>query len=281
MADRAREDIGTLANLRVPGRDGLVPLSSVATLSIESGPAQIDRYDRRRYVTVSADLGSLPLSKALAAAKQLPATKSMPSSVNLIQTGDAEIAAEFAQGFGIAIVVGVLCVFSVLVLLFKDFFQPITILSAIPLSIGGAFFALLVARSELNVPSMIGLVMLMGIVTKNSILLVEYAVLGMVERGLSLHDALLDACHKRARPIVMTTVAMIAGMLPIALGLGADASFRQPMAVAGIGGLVTSTALSLLVVPVAFTYVDGLERRLRGLFHGNSDVKPSGEMEAR
>ena len=269
MADRAREDIDTLANLRVPGRSGFVPLSSVATLSVESGPAQIDRYDRRRYVTVSADLGGMPLSKALAAAKQLPAAKGMPSSVNLIQTGDAEIAAEFAQGFGMAIVVGVLCVFSVLVLLFKDFFQPITILSAIPLSIGGAFFALLVGRSELNVPSMIGLVMLMGIVTKNSILLVEYAVIGMGERGLSMHDALLDACHKRARPIVMTTVAMIAGMLPIALGLGADASFRQPMAVAVIGGLVTSTALSLLVVPVAFTYVDGLERRLRSWFHRN------------
>jgi multidrug efflux pump subunit AcrB len=107
---------------------------------------------------------------------------------------------------------------------------------------------------------MIGVVMLMGIVTKNSILLVEYAVVGMRERGLPLHEALIDACHKRARPIVMTTVAMIAGMLPIALGLGADASFRQPMATAVIGGLLTSTALSLLVVPVVFTYINGVER---------------------
>ena len=260
IADAAREDIDTLANLRVNGRDGLVPLSSVASLSVESGPSQIDRYDRRRYVTVNADLGGMPLGAALAAATELPAVKGMPSGVKLIQTGDAEIAGELASGFSMALTVGVLCVFSVLVLLFKDFLQPITILSAIPLSLGGALVALLIARSELDVPAMIGLVMLMGIVTKNSILLVEYAVVGMRERGLSLHDALIDACHKRARPIVMTTLAMIAGMLPIALGFGADASFRQPMATAVIGGLLTSTALSLLVVPVVFTYVDGVER---------------------
>jgi multidrug efflux pump subunit AcrB len=267
IADAARQDIDTLANLRVTGREGLVPLSSVASVSVESGPSQIDRYDRRRYVTVNADLGGMPLGAALAAATNLPSVKGMPSSVQLIQTGDAEVAGELAAGFSMALAVGVLCVFSVLVLLFKDFLQPITILSAIPLSLGGALVALLLARSELDVPAMIGLVMLMGIVTKNSILLVEYAVVGKRDRGLSLHAALLDACHNRARPIVMTTVAMIAGMLPVALGLGADASFRQPMATAVIGGLITSTALSLLVVPVVFTYVDGIEqwfvRRIR------------------
>jgi multidrug efflux pump subunit AcrB len=166
-----------------------------------------------------------------------------------------------------AIIIGVLCVFCVLVLLFKDFLQPITILSAIPLSVGGAVLALMVTRSELNIPSMIGLVMLMGIVTKNSILLVEYAVAGMRARGLSLHDALIDACHKRARPIVMTTVAMVAGMLPIALGFGADSSFRQPMAIAVIGGLLTSTALSLLVVPVVFTYIAQFENGIAAMVH--------------
>ena len=259
IADAARQDMDTLANMRVNGRDGLVPLSSVASLSVESGPSQISRYDRHRYVTVNADLGGLPLGAALAAASALPSVKGLPSSVKLIQTGDAEIAAELASGFGMAIVIGILCVYCVLTLLFKDFLQPVTILSAIPLSLGGAFVALLAAHSELDIPAMIGLVMLMGIVTKNSILLVEYAVVGVHERGMTLHDALLDACHKRARPIIMTTVAMIAGMLPIALGLGADASFRQPMATAVIGGLLTSTALSLLVVPVVFTYVDGFE----------------------
>jgi len=266
IPDAARQRLDTVANLHVRGRNGLVPLASVATLSMESGPSQIDRFDRRRYVTVTADLGGMPLGEALAAAKALPAAQTMPSSVKLIETGDAEIMVELMGGFGMAIVVGLLCVFCVLVLLFHDFFQPMTILSAVPLSLGGAFVALLVSKGMLSIPSMIGLVMLMGIVTKNSILLVEYAVVGINERGLSIRDALLDACHKRARPIVMTTVAMIAGMLPIALGLGADASFRQPMAIAVIGGLVTSTALSLLVVPVAFTYVDGLERRLLGLF---------------
>ncbi|HSI60724.1 MAG TPA: efflux RND transporter permease subunit [Ideonella sp.] len=262
LPDAARQDLHTLAELRVHGRDGAVPLGSVASLSVASGPSQIERYDRRRYVTVNADLGGLPLGDAMAAARALPAVTALPSSVELVEAGDAELAAELASGFGIAIATGVLCMFCVLVLLFKDFLQPITILSALPLSLGGAFVALLLARSELDVPAMIGLVMLMGIVAKNSILLVEYAVLGRRERGLALHEALLDACHKRARPIVMTTVAMIAGMLPIALGLGADASFRQPMATAVIGGLITSTVLSLLVVPVVFTYVAAAERWL-------------------
>ncbi len=263
IADAARQNLDTLANMRLKGRVSPVPLSSVADLSLESGPSQIDRYDRHRYVTVDADLGGMPLGAALKAALDLPAARGLPSSVRLIQSGDAETAAELASGFGIAIVVGVLCLFCVLALLFKDFLQPITILSVLPLSFGGAFVALLVARSELDLPAMIGVVMLIGIVTKNSILLVEYTVGGIRDRGLLRDAAILEACRKRARPIIMTTFAMTAGMLPIALGFGADSSFRQPMAVAAIGGLLSSTALSLLVVPVVFTYVDGLERRLR------------------
>lgn len=262
LGDDLRKELDTIADMRLSGREGPIPLSSVASVSLSSGPSQIDRYDRRRYVTVQADLAGMPLGDALAAVAALPSVRGMPSNVELIEAGDAELAAELAAGFGMALVVGVLCIFCVLVLLFKDFLQPITILSAIPLSVGGAFLALLLARSELGVPAMIGLVMLMGIVTKNSILLVEYAVVGITERGLTVRDALIDACHKRARPIVMTTVAMIAGMLPIALGLGADASFRQPMAIAVIGGLISSTALSLLVVPVAFSCLDALHRRV-------------------
>jgi multidrug efflux pump subunit AcrB len=266
VADAARQDVNTLANMRVAGRGGLVPLSSVASLSLESGPSEIDRYDRQRYVTVTADLGGMPLGTALAAANNLPAVLGMPSSVKLLQSGDAETANQLMNGFGMAIIVGVLSVFCVLVLLFRDFLQPVTILSAIPLSLGGAFLALLAVHSELDIPSMIGFIMLMGIVTKNSILLVEYAIVGIRERGLSRYDALIDACHKRARPIVMTTVAMIAGMSPIALGLGADSSFRQPMAIAVIGGLMTSTMLSLLIVPVVYTYIDDLEHLLGRLF---------------
>lgn len=271
VPDASRQDLETVANLRVRGRDGLIPLSTVAQLAIESGPTQIDRYDRRRYATVTADLGHTPLGQALTKARALPAIQAMPSSVELIESGDAETMAELMTGFSMAIVIGLVCVYCVLVLLFHDFFQPLTILFAIPLSAGGAFVALLMTRGMLSLPSMIGLVMLMGIVTKNSILLVEYALMGIQKQGLSVFEALINACHKRVRPIIMTTLAMIAGMMPIALGLGADASFRQPMAIAVIGGLVTSTALSLLVVPVAFTYINDFERMLHRWFSPKSE----------
>lgn len=263
ISDDARADLETIANLRVPGRDGLVPLGAVAELSMASGPSQIDRYDRKRNVMVTADLNGTPLGAALAQVDALPSIRSMPASVALVPAGGAEMGEELGMGFVTALIAGVLCIYCVLVLLFGDFLQPVTILSAIPLAIGGAFLALLLGGSALNMPAMIGLVMLMGIVTKNSILLVEYAIVGIKDRGLSRREALLDACHKRARPILMTTVAMIAGMAPIALGLGADASFRQPMAVAVIGGLLTSTFLSLIVVPVVFTLVDDVEQRIR------------------
>ena len=267
IADAARQDLDKLSNLRVGGRDGPVPLSSVANLSIESGPSRIDRYDRHRYVTVDADLGGTPLGAALNAALDLPAVRGMPSGVKLIQSGDAETAAELASGFGIAVLVGILSLFCILALLFSDFLQPITILSVLPLSFGGAFVALLVARSELDLPAMIGVVMLIGIVSKNSTLLVEYTVVSIRDHGLPPHEAVVEACRNRVRAIVMTTFAMTAGMLPLALGFGADSSFRQPMAIAATGGLLSSTALSLLVVPVVFTYVDGFEQRLRSLWH--------------
>lgn len=275
VPDAMRQDMDALAGLSVPGRDGLVPLSSVAALAVESGLAQIDRYDRRRYVTVTADLGGRSLGEALATARALPSVQNLSADVSLLQSGDAELAAELSSGLVLAIVTGILCMFCVLIVLFKDFFLPITILSAIPLSLGGAFVALLLMGSQLDVPSMIGLVMLMGIVTKNSILLVEYAVLARRERALSVTDALLDACHKRARPIVMTTVAMIAGMLPIALGWGADASFRQPMAIAVIGGLITSTLLSLVIVPSVFSYVHDFETWLGRRFNTQASLAAS------
>lgn len=266
IADAARQDIETLSNLRVPTRNGSTSLATIAEISSSTGPSQIDRFDRQRFVTVNADLGGTPLGKALESAKALPAIKGMPSSVKLIEAGDSEIMVELFSNFGVAIGIGVLCVFCILVLLFKDFFQPITILSAIPLSIGGAVVALLATGEQLGLPALIGIVMLLGIVTKNSILLVEYIIVAMRDQGLSRHDAIIDACHNRARPIVMTTIAMIAGMVPVAFGFGGDASFRQPMAISVIGGLVTSTALSLLVVPVTFTYIHGLEMRIGRLF---------------
>jgi multidrug efflux pump subunit AcrB len=194
--------------------------------------------------------------------------KNLPASVQAADLGDAQEMEGLFDSFGIAMLIGVLCIYCVLVLLFTDFMQPVTILAALPLSIGGAFVALLVTGKALSMPSLIGLIMLMGIVTKNSILLVDYAILAR-KAGMSRTDALVDACHKRSRPIVMTTIAMGAGMLPLALGWSGDPSFRSPMAVAVIGGLITSTLLSLLVVPAVFTYVDDFEHwmgaKVRGL----------------
>lgn len=263
LPDRVRQDPAALGNLRIRGNGGLIPLEHLATINIRSGPAQIARYDRRRQVTVEAELGGMPLGDALNAARALPSIADLPSNVQVVESFDAEFMADLRKAFGLALLVGALSIYAVLVVLFRDFLQPITILSAIPLSVGGAFVGLLLGGSELGLPAMIGLVMLMGIVTKNSILLVDYIVLALRGRGILLQEALLDACHKRARPIVMTTAAMVAGMLPIALGYGSDASFRRPMALAVIGGLITSTALSLLVVPAVFSYIHDFERRLR------------------
>ncbi len=251
----ARSDLAAIKEMRVPGNHGLVPLSSVANVTIGSGPAQIDRFDRSRNVDIDAELGGLPLGEVTRAIDKLPSIVNLPAGVRKIDAGDGERMKELFGSFGLAMVTGILCVYLVLVLLFKDFLQPITILAALPLSVGGAFLALLLAGQYLSMPAMIGLLMLMGITTKNSILLVEYAIVSMRDRGMELTDALLDACHKRARPIVMTTLAMIAGMSPVALGLDADTSFRAPMGIAVIGGLITSTLLSLVVVPVVFTYV--------------------------
>jgi HAE1 family hydrophobic/amphiphilic exporter-1 len=166
---------------------------------------------------------------------------------------------ELFGNFILAIGAGVLMVFAVLVLLFVRVFQPITILFALPLSLGGAVLGLLITGKAFSLPAVIGVLMLMGIVGKNSILLVDFAIEEM-RAGRDRLTALLEAGHKRARPIVMTTVAMVAGMLPVAVGLGGDASFRTPMAIAVIGGLITSTALTLVIVPAVFTLIDDLER---------------------
>jgi multidrug efflux pump subunit AcrB len=207
------------------------------------------------------------LGKVQSAALALPSILKLPAGIELAPIGDAEAMKELFASFGLAMATGVLCIYIVLVLLFKDFMQPTTILAALVLSIPGAFLALFLSRTALSMPSMIGLIMLMGIATKNSILLVEYAIISRRERGMNRLEALLDACRKRARPIVMTTMAMGAGMLPVALNLGmGDGSFREPMAIVVIGGLITSTFLSLLVVPVVFTYVDDVVQWLSRRF---------------
>jgi len=271
----ARTDLELLERLAVPGARGPVMLGNVATLSIESGPAQIDRYDRLRNINFEIELNGQPLGEVEARALALPSLQNLPPGVTQATVGDAEAMAELFDSFGLAMLTGVLCIYIVLVLLFHDFVQPVTILAALVLSIPGAFLALFVTQSALSMPSMIGLIMLMGIATKNSILLVEYAIMARREHGMSRTAALLDACHKRARPIIMTTIAMGAGMMPIAIGLGTDPSFRAPMAIVVIGGLITSTFLSLLVIPVVFTYVDDLVQKVNGWLHRKRPPVPA------
>ena len=287
LEDAARRDLSVLERLSVPSlRPGAGPvmLAQVASLEIAAGPAVIDRYDRSRNVNFEIELSGLPLGDVTRAVQDLPAVKNLPAGVKVVEIGDAEVMGELFASFGLAMLTGVLCIYIVLVLLFKDFLHPVTILAALPLSLGGAFVGLLLAQKSFSMPSLIGLIMLMGIATKNSILLVEYAIVARrghdgsdgrpAVAGMSRGEALLDACHKRARPIIMTTLAMGAGMLPIAFGLGAaDPSFRSPMSIAVIGGLITSTVLSLLVVPAVFTYVDDLEqwfRRMLAKLNGKS-----------
>jgi multidrug efflux pump subunit AcrB len=281
LAEAARQDLGVLARLTVPGTHGPVMLGQVATLEMTGGPAVIDRYDRARNVNFEIELSGLPLGDVTAAVQKLPSVKQLPAGVKVVEIGDAEVMGELFASFGLAMLTGVLCIYIVLVLLFKSFLHPVTILCALPLALGGAFVGLLIAQKSFSMPSLIGLIMLMGIATKNSILLVEYAIVARRDRQMSRLDALIDACHKRARPIIMTTLAMGAGMMPIALGLGAaDPSFRSPMSIAVIGGLITSTVLSLLVVPAVFTYVDDIgdwSRRMAGKLRRRGKVAPLAE----
>ena len=266
LPDAARTDLDLLARLPVPGARGAVPLGNVASLSLDSGPAQIDRYDRQRNINFEIELNQQPLGEVQKQALALPSLRNLPPGIAQSTVGDAEAMGELFASFGLAMLTGVLCIYIVLVLLFKGFVQPMTILVALVLSIPGAFVALYVTQTALSMPSMIGLIMLMGIATKNSILLVDYVLIARNEHGLPRWEAVVDGCRKRARPIIMTTIAMGAGMMPIALGIGVDPSFRAPMAIVVIGGLITSTFLSLLVIPVVFTFVDDLIGFLGGQF---------------
>ncbi|MBZ9719197.1 efflux RND transporter permease subunit [Mesorhizobium sp. AD1-1] len=262
LDEHARDDVAWIAGLQLPAGNGTIPLGSVTDMSFDVGPAQIDRLDRRGSATVEGELAGLTLGQATQRLRTMSAMKSLPPGVMEVPAGDVERMQQLFSGFAVAIGSGVVLMYAVLVLLFGTFVQPITLLTALPLSLGGALGALMLTRGSLAVPALIGILLLMGIAAKNSILLVEYAILARREQGLDLTTAILDAARKRARPIVMTSVAMSAGMLPIALGIGADAEFRAPMAIAVIGGLISSTALSLLYVPVVYSLMDGLENRL-------------------
>lgn len=262
LSDESRADMNVLSSLYVPSSTseaGAVKLSEVATLRRATGEAEIRRLDRMRSIKITVQ-SEEELSEVIDAVKNLPILQNLPEGVSAIDEGQADSMAELFTGFAIAMSVGIFCIFGVLVLLFYKVLQPFTILMALPLSIGGAFIGLVVTGASLSISSLIGFIMLMGIATKNSILLVDYAIIAE-KAGLQRLDAILDACKKRARPIIMTTIAMGAGMLPLVFGWGgADATFRRPMAVAVLGGLITSTFLSLVVIPVVYTLMDDLGR---------------------
>ncbi|MGA0602742.1 efflux RND transporter permease subunit [Caulobacter sp. KR2-114] len=262
-----RADLATIKNLRLPtASGGWTTLDTVADVYFEAGAAQISRFDRKRNITTTADLsGGAQLGDVLQKVNRLPILQHLPAGIAPASQGQEQAIGQLFGGFIAAIASAVGLVYAVMVLLFRSFFKPVVILAALPTAIGGAFLALLLWHSMLAIPSLIGFLMLMGLAAKNSILLVEYAI-EREREGHSQRDSLIEACRERARPIIMTTLAMASGMLPTALSLGEGSEFRQPMAVAVIGGLITSTALSLVLVPVVYEFVDDVERWLSPRF---------------
>ncbi|MGO7413395.1 efflux RND transporter permease subunit [Rhizobium ruizarguesonis] len=280
FSPETRTKLDDIKNMRVAGTNGNVDLGSIADIRIGGSPSEIDRIDRMRNVTLSVELNGRILGDVNREAQALPALQHLPSGVTLVEQGELQRSSELFQSFGLAMAIGVFCIYAILVLLFHDFLQPFTLLMALPLSLGGALVPLVVTGTSFSMSAVIGLLMLMGVVTKNSILLIEYAIMSR-RQGMPRFDALVDACHKRARPIIMTTIAMACGMLPVALSLtGGDSSFRQPMAIVVIGGVMMSTLLSLVVIPVIFTFVDDLNEALKHLVHRTGPDTADAEPQA-
>ncbi len=276
-------DVDVLRTMQVISSHGnSVPLSAVADFSFSSGPTLLERYDRQRKISLEGNLDGLSLGDAMAKIMDLPAVKNLPPGIKMQNTGDVEAMEELNAGFLFAISVGLLLVYAVQVLLYKDWLQPVTRMAALPLSIGGAFVLLLLTGTDLTLPAIIGILTLMGISDKNSILLVDY-MLDKLHEGMPKNEAIIEGCMVRARPIIMTSLAMLAGMLPIAVGFTLDGSFRAPMAIAVIGGLVSSTMLSLIFVPVLFSYVrdfeDWLFPKLRRLTRNGGKTNESENRE--
>ncbi|TXN71710.1 efflux RND transporter permease subunit [Methylobacterium sp. WL18] len=275
LPESLRGRLSELETLKVPVKGGAaVPLATVADISLGQGPTGIDRYDRSVRVAIEGDMqGTDALAELIKQVMNLPTAKNLPPGVTISQTGDAEVMGEVFEGFALAMGAGLMMVFGVLILLFGNFLQPLTILFSLPLSIGGAILALLICNMPISMPVVIGILMLMGVVTKNAIMLVDFAV-EQIHAGVDRTTAIVDAGRKRARPIVMTTIAMAAGMVPSAMAFGIGGEFRAPMAVAVIGGLIVSTVLSLVFVPAIFVLMDDLSRllgRLFGRFVGERD----------
>ena len=280
LNNAAREDLNRIAALKISTSFGTtVPLASVADVVIAEGPSTVNRLNRERRATIGANLPvGVPLGTATERFKEIVESVELPPGVVVQEAGDAEVQNELMASFGNAMIMGLMLVLTVLILLFKSVIQPFTILFSLPLAIGGVAAALILTNSAVSMPVLIGILMLMGIVTKNAILLIDFAI-EMRVQGMDRFAAVMEAGHKRARPIVMTSIAMSAGMLPSALGVGEGGSFRAPMATAVIGGIIVSTALSLVVVPAFYLIMDDLSRLLGKVF-GRFVGKKEAEAEA-
>ncbi|MBA4354240.1 MAG: transporter, partial [Novosphingobium sp.] len=256
-------DLSTLENLPVPtASGGSVPLSRVAAITFGSGPTQIQRYNQNRRVFVGADLPpGVIKGDAMTAIMKLPIMTDLPQGVSNTAAGEDKFQAEMMASFGVALGSGILLVFSVLVLLYHRFISPLVNMGSLFLAPLGGLIAIALLGQSLSLPVFIGILMLFGIVAKNSILLIDFALEEMAA-GKAKLEAITEAGHKRAQPIVMTTVAMVAGMVPTALAVGGDSGWRAPMGVVVIGGLTLSTLLTLLIVPAGFSLADGLEKRI-------------------
>jgi HAE1 family hydrophobic/amphiphilic exporter-1 len=271
----ARQSLESLSALQVPTAFGaMTTLGSVADISLQPGPAKINRFDRRRQLTIEADLNAgAQLGDAARAIHNLPIMRNLPPGVRQSTVGDQRSMDQLFASLGLVFFVGVSMIYAVLVLLFGSVLKPVTILAALPPAVSGAFAILLITGLGLNLPSLIGILMLLGLSAKNSILLVEYAIEREAE-GMTRLDAVMDACRQRARPILMTSLAMGAGMLPAALALGKGSEFRQPMAIAVIGGLISATLMSLVIVPVVYSLIGDAEAWAGQLISGRMASRP-------
>ncbi|ABD24488.1 acriflavin resistance protein [Novosphingobium aromaticivorans DSM 12444] len=263
LPEDSRRDLSIIENLPVPtASGGSVPLSRVAEIGFGSGPTQIQRYNQSRRVFVGADLPpGVVKGEAMAAIMKLPIMKNLPQGVSNTAAGEDKFQAEMMKNFGIAVASGVLLVFSVLVLLYHRFISPLVNMGSLFLAPLGGLIAIWLLGQSLSLPVFIGILMLFGIVAKNSILLIDFALEEMAA-GKGKLEAVMEAGHKRAQPIVMTTVAMVAGMVPTAVAIGGDSGWRAPMGIVVIGGLTLSTLLTLLIVPAGFSLADGVEKRI-------------------
>jgi HAE1 family hydrophobic/amphiphilic exporter-1 len=285
LAPEARQRAADLRQLPLVIRNGgdvplVVPLGQVAQVREGIGPAQISHLDRARFISIQGNVAGRSLTEVVRdIQRRIDAEVTLPPGFSIRQGGESADQAEVFSRIGLALAIAVLLMYLVLVLQFGSFLDPLAILLSLPLSLIGVVIALLVTHDTLNIMSLIGVMLLMGIVAKNAILLIDFAKWAREERGIPIRDALVEAGRIRLRPIVMTSVAIIAGMIPVALGTGEGGDFRAPLGRAVIGGVITSTVLTLLVIPTVYEIMDGgrawARARLRRLLRGGAAGEPA------